>query len=153
MEIVLTRSRIAGTLPHYEYRVLVSADAVDEARRRRSCIVKAPKVAGHAQCLRTAPVIAPNRYFELNAAEREILGSRIGALARRIDTLIARIIFPEMTAEYIRPVITLDHDPGDACIWTDIDDLTGAFDRLEPAHDTLTAFDLGLRQDCERRAA
>ena len=153
MEIIVTRSRIAGTLPHYEYRALVSADAIDEVRRKRVCVIKAPAVAGRVPCLRIAPVIAPDRYFELNFAARDALGLRLGALARRIETLIVRIIFPEMTADFLRPVFTLDHDPGDACTMTDIDDLTGAYDRLGPIFDILTAFDLGLRQDCERRAA
>ncbi len=153
MEIIVTRSRIAGTLPLYEYRALVSADAVDEARRGQACLVKAPRVAGSVRCLRTGPVIAPDRYFELAPAAREILGSRIAALARHIDTLIVQLIFPEISGEKLRPVITLDHDPGDVCVRTDIDDLTGAYDRLASRHDILTASDIGLGEDCARRAA
>ncbi|WIW89617.1 hypothetical protein K3M67_06575 [Sphingobium sp. V4] len=153
MEIIVTRSRIAGTLPHYEYRALISADAVAETRRRRACLVKAPKVAGFVRCLRTGPVIAPERYFELDAAAREILGSRISALARQIDALIVRFLFPEVTAQQLRPIITIDDDPGDACVRTDIADLTGAYDRLAARHDVLTTSDLGLREDCARRAA
>ncbi|WP_336963697.1 hypothetical protein [Sphingobium aquiterrae] len=153
MDIIVTRSRIAETLPHHEYRSLVCADAVDEERRRRTCVIKAPRIAGCVPCLRIAPVIAPYRYFALKPASREILGSRIGALARRIETLMVRAVFPEMAAERRRLVITLDHDPGDACVRTDIDDLTGAFDRLEPHRNSLTACDLGLRQDCARHAA
>jgi len=153
MEIIVTRSRIAGTLPHYEYRALVSADAVAERQRGRACLVKAPKVAGYVRCLHTGPVIAPDRYFELDAVAREILGSRIGALARRIDTLIVRFIFPEMNAEQLHPIVTLDDDPGDACVRAEIDDLTGAYDRLASRHDVLTASDLGLREDRARRAA
>lgn len=153
MDIIVTRSRIVGTLPFYEYRALVCADAVDEARRRRTCVVKAPRIAGCVPCLRIAPVIVPDRYFNLNPAACEALALHVGALSRRIETLIVRIIFPEMTADILRPVITLDYDPGDACIRTGIDDLTGAYDRLQPDHDILTAFDLGLRQDFDRRAA
>ena len=153
MEIIVTRSRIAGTLPHYEYRALISADGVDETRRVRACLVKAPKVAGYVRCLRTGPVIAPNRYFQLDPAAREILGSRITALARQIDTLIVRFIFPEVPAEQLRPVITLDDDPGAACIRAEIDDLTGAYDRLASRHNDLTTGDLGLRHDRARRAA
>lgn len=33
MEIIVTRSRIAGTLPHYVYRALVPADKVIAERR------------------------------------------------------------------------------------------------------------------------
>lgn len=153
MEIVVTRSRIAGTLPFYEYRALVSADSVPMERRGRTCAVKAPKVAGNVPCLRIAPVIAPARFFELNDAGRSDLAAHIGILAKRVETLIVRIIFPEMTADVLRPVLPIDHDPGDAAVWTDIEDLTGAYDRLAAEGDILTAYDLGLRQDCERRAA
>ena len=153
MRIIVSRSRIAGTLPHYEYRALVCADAVDELRRSRTCLVKAAKVAGCVACLRIAPVIAPERYFELNAVARELLGSRIAVLAKRLETLIVQHSFREMAAESLRPVIKLDHDPGDACIWTDIDDLTSAYDRLDPDRDILTACHLGLREDRRRHAA
>lgn len=153
MEIVVTRSRISGTLPHYEYRALVPAEAVDVERRKRSCVIKSPGVAGSIPCLRIAPVIAPERFFLLDDAARGGLGAHIGILAKRIETLIVRIIYPEMTADVLRPVIPVEHDPGDACIWTDIGDLTGAYDRLAPEGEILTAYDFGLRQDCERRAA
>lgn len=153
MEIIVTRSRIAGMLPHYEYRALISADAVDETRRGRACLVKAPKVARYVRYLRTGPVIAPDRYFELDAAAREILGSRIGALARQIDSLIVRLVFPERTADQLCPVITLDDDPGDACVRAEIDDLTGAYDCLASRYNDLTAGDIGLRQDRARHAA
>jgi len=153
MEIIVTRSRIAGTLPHYEYRALVSADAVNETRRGRACLLKAPKAASYVRCLRTGVVIAPDRYFALDAVARQILGSRIAALARQIDTLIVRFLFPEMIAQQLRPVITLNDDPGDACIRAEIEDLTAAYDRLASRHNGLTASDLGLRHDRARRAA
>lgn len=140
-------------LPFYEYRALVPADAIDAVRRKRVCITRAPRVAGGVPCVRTAPVIAPDTYFDLTAGYREIMGARVGPLARRLDALIVRTVFPEMTEDLLRLVITLDHDPGDACIWTDLDDLTSAFDRLEPLRDRLTAQDLGLRVIREPQAA
>lgn len=153
MEIIVTRSRIAGTLPFYEYRALVPAEAVDLERRVRTCVVKAPRAAGLIPCLRIAAVIAPECFFTLNDAGRSNLAAHIGLLAKRIETLIVRIIYPEMAADALRPVIAIDHDPGDACVWTDIDDITGAYDRLAPEAEWLTVYDFGLRQDCERRAA
>ena len=58
-----------------------------------------------------------------------------------------------MTADSVPIVFELDHDPGDACVWIQIADLTAAFDRLEANLDILTAFDLGLRQGDNLRAA
>jgi len=85
--------------------------------------------------------------------ERGALASRIGALARRIETLIIKTNFPEMTADSPPVIFQLDSDPGDASIWFHMDDLTDAFDRLAPRLDILTAFDLGLRHGDDRHAA
>ena len=153
MEIIVTRSRIAGTLPHYAYRALVPADKVAAERRALTGTVVGPKHVGRLPCVRIAPLLAPNRYFAMAHAERAALASRIAALARRIETLVIRASFAEMTAAFTPIVFQLDSDPGDAFTWMDIDDLTAAFDRLEPRYGDLTAFDLGLRQDAGRCAA
>ncbi|HET6525047.1 hypothetical protein [Sphingopyxis sp.] len=78
--------------------------------------------------------------------ERAALASRVGAVGRRIEWLIIRTFFPEMTADSLPIVYQLDPDPGDACVWSNIDDLTGIFDRVEREFASLTATDLGLRQ-------
>lgn len=153
MEIIVTRSRIAGTLPHYVYRALVPADNVAPERRALTGTVAGPRNVGRLPCVRIAPLLAPDRYFEMAHAERGDLASRIGALARRTETLIIKAIFPEMTAASPPIVFQLDCDPGDAFAWTDLDDLTGAFDRLEPDFDVLTDHDLGLHRAAARRAA
>jgi len=153
MEIIVSRTRIAGALPHYIYRALVPAEAVAAERRRLSGTVAGPRIAGRLPCVRIAPLLAPERYFEMGHVERSALAPRIGRLARRIETLIIRTIFPEMTADSVPIVFELDHDPGDSCAWTNIDDLTAGFDRIEPRIDILTAFELGLRQGDGRRAA
>ena len=153
MDIIVARSRIAGTLPHYVYRALVPADTVSAERRALAGTVAGPKSVGRVPCVRIAPLLAPVRYFAMEHAERGGLAPRIGLLARRIETLIIRANFPEMTAGSLPIVFQLDDDPGDAFTWINIDDLTDAFDRLEPDFDILTAFDLGLRDADGRRAA
>lgn len=153
MEVIVTRSRIAGTLPHYAYRALVPADKVAAERRALTGTVAGPKYVGRLPCVRIAPLLAPDRYFTMAHVERDALASRIAALGRRIETLIIQASFPEMTAAFTPIVFQLDSDPGDAFTRIDIDDLTAAFDRLEPQFTNLTAFDLGLRQDAGRCAA
>ncbi|OUC53013.1 MULTISPECIES: hypothetical protein [Sphingomonadaceae] len=153
MEIIVTRSRIAGRLPHYVYRALVPADNVTPERRALSGTVVGPRNIGSFTCVRIAPLLAPERYFEMPHSERGDLASRIGALARRVETLIIRAIFPEMTAASPPIVFQLDCDPGDAFAWTDMDDLTGAFDRLEPDLGVLTDLNLGLNRAPGRYAA
>ncbi|AMG72935.1 MULTISPECIES: hypothetical protein [Sphingomonadales] len=153
MEIIVTRSRIAGTLPHYAYRALVPADKVAAERRALTGTVVGPKHVGRLPCVRLAQLLAPDRYFTMAHAERAVLASRIAALGRRIETLIIQASFPEMTAAFTPIIFHLDADPGDAFNWIDIDDLTAAFDRLELRFANLTAFDLGLRPDDGRCAA
>lgn len=58
-----------------------------------------------------------------------------------------------MTANSLPIVFQLDPDPGDACVWADLDDLTGIFDAVEPGFASLSAIDLGLRQRDSLRAA
>ncbi|AOH85571.1 hypothetical protein AWL63_18160 [Sphingomonas panacis] len=153
MDIIVTRSRIAGTLPFYEYRALVLADSVDQARRSQVATIVSPRVAGRTACVRIAQVIAPARYFDLPHCSRVDIAARVGLLAKLIETLLVQDVFPEMTADLLPVVFQLDHDPGDACTWASIDDLTAAFDRLEPAWAQLTASSLGLPQDHHLRAA
>ncbi|MGE4410434.1 MAG: hypothetical protein AB7D33_07685 [Sphingobium sp.] len=153
MEIIVTRSRIAGTLPHYVYRALVPADKVAAERRALTGTVAGPKPVGRLPCVRISPLLAPDRYYAMPHAERAALASRIAALGCRIETLIIQASFPEMTAAFTPIVFQLDADPGDAVIWIEINDLTAAFDRIEPRFADLAAFDLGLRQDAGRCAA
>lgn len=153
MEIIVIRSRIAGTLPHYVYRALVPADTVSSERRALAGTVAGPAIVGRIPCVRIGPLLAPEHYYDMAHHERSGLASRIGALARRIETLVIRTSFPEMTAPSTPIVFHLDADPGDACNCASIDDLTAAFDRLEPRSDLLTVADLGLRHDDGRRAA
>jgi hypothetical protein len=77
----------------------------------------------------------------MHPVERTALAPRVGAVGRRIEWLIIRAFFPEMTAQSLPIVFQLDHDPGDACIWADADDLTGVFDRVEHEFASLTAID------------
>ena len=63
MEIIVTRSRIAGTLPHYVYRALVPADKLSSQRRALAGTVAGPTIAGRIPCVRIGPLLAPERYF------------------------------------------------------------------------------------------
>jgi hypothetical protein len=153
MEIIVSRSRIAGVLPHYIYRALVPAEGIAADRCAIAGTVTAPRIAGRVACIRIAPLIAPERYLEMHPVERTALASRVGAVGRRVEWLIIRTFFPEMTADSLPIVYQLDPDPGDACFWADVDNLTGIFDTVEPGFASLSAIDLGLRQGDSLRAA
>src|SRR3546814_5088679 len=95
MEIIVSRSRLAGTPPHYIYRVLVPADGVAAERRMIGGASAAPKIAGRIACARMAPIVAPERYLMMSPVERAALAPRIGVLSRRIELPIICSIFPE----------------------------------------------------------
>src|SRR3546814_8800834 len=115
MEIIVTRSRIAGSLPHYVYRALVPADGVPSERLALAGTVAGPASVGRIPCVRIGPLLAPERYFETPHHQRSVLASRIVVLTRRIETLVIRTSFPEMTVASTPIVFQLDTDPGDAC--------------------------------------
>lgn len=153
MDIIVTRSRIAGTLPFYEYRALVPADAADAGRRRTVNAVQAPRVAGRIACIRIAQIIAPDRYFlPGNGASPETTAA-IGRLAKQVETLVVKTVFPEMTADLVPVVFPNQNDSGDSCVWTSVDDLIGAFDRLAHLTRALATSDIGLTDEGGRLAA
>lgn len=65
MKVIVSRSRIAGALPHYVYRALVPAEGVAVERIASAGTVHAPGVAGRIACIRIAPLIAPERYLAM----------------------------------------------------------------------------------------
>src|SRR3546814_19083227 len=76
MEIIVTRSRIAGSLPHYVYRALVPADGVPSERLALAGTVAGPASVGRIPCVRIGPLLAPERYFETPHHQRSVPASR-----------------------------------------------------------------------------
>ena len=81
MKVIVSRSRIAGALPHYVYRALVPAEGVAVERIASAGTVHAPGVAGRIACIRIAPLIAPERYLAMHPVERTALASRVSKVA------------------------------------------------------------------------
>ncbi|SNS68698.1 hypothetical protein SAMN06295912_11281 [Sphingomonas laterariae] len=152
MDIVITRTRIAGTLLFYEYRALVPLDSLDVERRSLVRSIPLPRPAGSGRCVHIAQLIAPDFWFRLDMRARADLGRRITRVARRVEVMLVRACFPEVTSDLVQVVYRNAADPGDACWWIAIDDLTGAFERLQTLMPVLSAADLGLH-DPARLAA
>lgn len=153
MHVIVSRSRIAGTAPLYQYRALVPLSDVAAHRRTRCVVLRAMLDNQRVLSARLADVIAPNVWFERDLAVPCGLAARLTLVAKRVEALIIRTLYPEMTAQLPPLTFVLDHDPGDASSRVAIADLNAAFDRLAPDIGTLMAADLGLFQGCERRAA
>jgi hypothetical protein len=54
MDIIITRARIAGTLPFYEYRALVPLDSLDPQRLPLVRSIPMPRPAGPGRCVHIA---------------------------------------------------------------------------------------------------
>jgi hypothetical protein len=83
-------------------------------------------------------------WFALEMGARADFSRRIMKIARRIEVELVRSCFPEIASDLVQVVYRNDADPGDACWWITIDDLTGAFERFEALMPTISAQDVGL---------
>jgi hypothetical protein len=152
MNIVVTRSRIAGSLPLYEYRALVPLEALRPERHALVWPIPYPRIAGSGRCAHIAQVIAPEDWFTLEMRARTNLGCRITAVARRIEAVLVRSCFPEMAHDLVPIICRHDADPGDACRWIAVDDLTCAFNQLEAVIPWISARRFGLAVPGRRAA-
>ncbi|GLT01030.1 hypothetical protein GCM10007897_24210 [Sphingobium jiangsuense] len=153
MDIIVTRSRIAGTLAFHEYRALVPLACVAADRHAHMRPIVSPRVAGQERCVHIAQIIAPARYFGMKGAPRASLASAVVALGRRIEAILVGAVFPEILGKRMSVAVRNDADPGDACVRIIVDDLTGAYDRIAPLIDEMDAGAFGLAGDCRRLAA
>lgn len=153
MDVIVSRSRIPGTASTYHYRALVPLAEVALQRRPRCVVIQARIGNGRAPSTRIADVVAPATWYERELATPLGLAARLNLVARRIEALIIRTVFPEMTARLTPLMLALDFDPGEASYRVAVADLNEAFDRFAPGIDMLMAADLGLYQGCDLRAA
>ncbi|WOF45088.1 hypothetical protein KNJ79_09540 [Sphingopyxis indica] len=153
MDVIVSRSRIPGTASTYHYRTLVPLAEVAVPRRLRCVVIQARIANGRIPSTRIADVVAPATWYERELATPLDLAARLNLVARRIEALIIRTVFPEMTARLTPLMLALDFDPSEANYRVAVADLNEAFDRLAPGIDMLMAADLGLYQGCDLRAA
>jgi hypothetical protein len=146
MEILVTRSRIAGTLPFYEYRALVPLGALCPDRRNLVRPIVIRQLGPAMPCVNIAQVIAPASWFSAAKSELAHQSVRIVAVARRVEAVLVAACFPEMTYNIVPLVARIDEDPGDARGWVMADDLTNAFGRIEDAMPTIGPDHLGVCQ-------
>lgn len=153
MQILATRKRVTGTVPQYEYRLLV---AFDQLSAERQALIRYRtnfgKVGG--PFARLTEVIAPMDYLKMEPGLcRFDVGRTIAGVAKRIEALVVAALYPEMTAPIV-PILFLAESELDDCeIHTHTGDLVGRFDWLARMAGQLSAADLGLRTLEDRRAA
>ena len=153
MEIFTSRARLSGSAPYYSYRALVRLDDLDPMRRHRVPILHVATSQRRIPCARIADVIAPNRWFERHLAVPCGLAARLGLVARRLEAVLLRSIFPEMVAYLTPPMLLVEHDPGSIVHQGAIIDINGSFDWLTSRIDDFRPEDLDLRETHARCAA
>nr|WP_086493710.1 hypothetical protein [Novosphingobium panipatense] len=151
MDVIVSRTRIAGCAPLYSYRALVPLEGVAPDRRHRVAVLHVQTVTIRAACTRIADTIAPHRWFEQDMAVSFGLAAQLGLAARRIEVLLLQSVFPEMTTWLAPIALRLDHDPGSASYRVATIDLNAAFDAIAPHIDTLTAAELAPPRFTDRR--
>ena len=134
MEILSLRTRITGPAPLYEYRVLVPFEAISVERQSlihyRTGLAKRDGLFA-----RLADVIAPmDNLPTASGLERYQRAQPIITVARRLETIILAVLFPEMTATIAPLLFLVETEPDDAEIHTRIDDIAGRYERA-PAPD------------------
>ena len=153
MQVTLTRRRIRGTLPHFEYRVLIPFDAIS-VERQNLIHIRSDYGVKPGPWARTRDVIAPMAHLRMAPGLTRYDRARsIDQLAKRIDTLLVRHFFPEMTAAVLPIVFLAETDPDDGFIYTDIVELTGRFEQFASRGPALSMADLDLNRPDQARAA
>jgi hypothetical protein len=145
MEILATRKRVSGTLPHYEYRLFVPFNQLSDERQR---LIHYRTDFGTRQGLhaRLADVIAPIEYLRMPPGpQRYDLARGIANIARRVETLLIAAIFPEMSAWLVPILFLAEEEHDDAQVFTSTMDLVCRFAWLDERIDHLTVADLALQ--------
>ncbi|MET0374655.1 MAG: hypothetical protein ABW128_10410 [Rhizorhabdus sp.] len=153
MEILATRKRITGTLPHYEYRLFVPFDQLSDERQR---LIHYRTDFGTRQGLhaRLADVIAPIEHLRMPPGlRRHDLGRGIATIAKRVETLLIAAIYPEMTAVLVPILFLASEEHNDAQVFTCTMDLVCRFAWLAERIDHLTAAGLALHGIVAEQAA
>ena len=89
MDVIVSRLRLAGPAPVYQYRGLVPLYEVGSARRPRCVVLQAALGNGRVPSTRLADVIAPDSWFERHLAIPCGLAAHLTFVARRNETLMA----------------------------------------------------------------
>lgn len=153
MQILATRKRLTGTLPHYEYRLFVPFDQLSSERQARIHHRTDFAKRGRPNACLTE-VIAPMEYLTMEPGlRRHDVGRTIAGVAKRIEALLVGALFPEMIAAIVPLLFLGEEGLGDCQVYTRTDDLVGRFDWLARMACELRAEDLGLISHDERCAA
>lgn len=148
MQIIATRTRAAGHHPDFAYRLYIPFDQLSPERQS---LIAYRTNFGHGRAsehlARLSEVIAPMTHLEMRPGPaRYKQGRTIDLVAERIEAVLVRRLYPEITAVVLPVLIRVPANPDDAAIYTSVADLTGRYQALAAQIDELTADALGVAQ-------
>jgi len=153
MQILLTRKRLTGTRPLYEYRLFVPFETLSAERQAR-IHYRTDFAKRGGPLARLTEVIAPMDYLRAEPGLTKFdIGRDICTVAKRIEAILIGAVFPEMRAEIVPLLYEHREEIDDAFVVTDINDLAGRYALLARTACQLTATDLGLAAHAHVRAA
>ncbi len=154
MQIIATRTRAAGHHPDFAYRLYIPFDQLSPERQS---LISYRTNFGHGRAgehlARLREVIAPMAHLELQPGPaRHEQGRAIDRVAERIEAIIVRRLYPEITAVILPVLLRVPANPDDAAIYTSVGDLTGRYQALAAHIEDLTPDTLGVDQFGKRAA-
>ncbi|WP_454887327.1 hypothetical protein [Sphingomonas oryzagri] len=146
MQILATRKRVAGTLPLYEYRILVP---IDHLLRNRAALISErcnDPISGGPHA-RLHDVIAPIDWLRMKPGlDRDEKGRDIARIAEHIEAVLIAALYPEVTVNPVPALFSAPDDPGDSTIITAMNEIADGYRFLyRRALPTITAEGFGLR--------
>lgn len=144
MQIVVTRKRVTGTLPQYEYRLFVPFDQLSPERQSLIHYRTDFGRQGGPHARLTEVIAAMDYLMMAPGLARYDRGRAIARIAKRIEAIVIRALFPEMTAALVPILFLNETEFDDTLAYTRMIDLAGRHDWLARIIDDVTAEGLAL---------
>ena len=150
MRILLTRARISGEASSYSYRVFIP---FAEISLERQALIAMRSDYGHGAGLlaRLSDIIAPMTHLDApSSLDKHNFAKAIDGIADRVAAVLLGTAFPEMTERVLPFRLDVPSAPTNARRFGRTESLSGRYEMLVQAQDSLTAVSLGFQMETNR---
>ncbi|WP_337847818.1 hypothetical protein [Sphingomonas sp.] len=150
MRILLTRTRIGVETPSYSYRAYVPFTAIS-LERQALIAMHSDYGFGAGLLARLPDVIAPMVHLEAAPGlDKHHLAKLVDGVADRVAAILLCGAFPEMTERTVPFRLDVPSAPPNAQRFGTIENISGRYETLSQALDSLTVVSLSLQMECDR---
>lgn len=150
MRILLTRTRIGVEAPSYSYRVHVPFTEIS-LERQALIAMHSDYGLGAGLLARLPDVIAPMTHLDAAPGlDKHRFGKLVDDLADRLGAILLGAVFPEMAERAVPFRLDVPSAPPNARIFGEIETISGRYEALARAIDSLTPSNLGFRRRDDR---